>query len=332
MNAFFVISVVLLLKYFQNFQTKYLIFSGISGGAAFLAKSQAVFLIPFIFLISGLSFLILKNKLSNSIKTILIWLLTFFATIYILFPAMWATPIKTFWKIFDEGLTVASEGRNSNYGNNDNLYYFESLVWVNNIVLVISALFGMLYFFYKSKLIYQSNKYLFFSYLSIFLLLIFYFTQMTLVVQKSNRYLSILIPFIALFSGYIFSQLKFKFKYLYLSLLIPSIIYISYFSPYYLALFETQNWGSLAKETANYLNTKNKPENLNVIVSPKDHVFRPFFKGKIYTPKETIPNDKKADYVIIGSIEVLPKNYTYCIFEKDIEFRGKLFWKIYNCQ
>jgi hypothetical protein len=332
MNAFFVISVVLLIKYFQNLQTKYLIFSGISGGAAFLAKSQAVFLIPFIFLISGLSFLILKNKLGNSIKTIIIWLLTFFATIYILFPAMWATPIKTFWKIFDEGLTVASEGRNFENGNNDLLFYFDSLLLTTNTIFLLTSLLGIMLFIYKSSSIYKNSKLEFFSYLSFLCIIVFYFTQMTIVIQKSDRYISILVPFLAIFSGFIISKIILEFKLLFSLILINSLIYISYFSPNYLALYERDNWGSMSKEAVEYLNKKENPENLNVVVTPKNHTFRPFFKGKVYNPSETIPKDRMADYAIVGYKENLPKKLTHCIFEKDIEFRGKLFWKIYNCQ
>ena len=332
MNAFFLICVVLLIYYFKENNKIYLILSAISGGAAFLAKSQAIFLIPYIFLISGLGFLILKKNFTDSLKTLGIWISIFFLTIYVLFPAMWAEPIRTFNKIFNEGMAVAKEGRNFEEGKNDVFYYFETLPWITNIVFLISGVFGFILFIRNSKSIYKENRFLFFSYISILSVILFYFTQMTLVVQKSDRYITVILPYLAIFSGYLISKLKFEFNKLILILLTISVTYISYFAPYYLALYEKDNWGSLSNVAADYLNQKNKPENLNVVVTPKDHTLRPFFKGKIYNPKETIPKNKTADYLVVGTKEGMPKKLTHCQFEKDIEFRGKLFWKIYNCQ
>jgi hypothetical protein len=333
MNAFFLICIVLLIYYFkENNNKKYLILSAISGGAAFLAKSQAIFLIPYIFLISGLSFLILKKSFSESLKTLGIWLLTFFLTIYILFPAMWGEPIRTFNKIFKEGMAVASEGRNFEEGKNNIFYYFETLPWITNIIFLVTGIFGLILFLKNSKAIYKQDKYLFFSFISIIGVILFYFIQMTLVVQKSDRYITVILPYLAIFSGYLISKLKFEFNKIFAVLIVLSIAYISYFAPYYLALYEKDNWGSLSNVAAEYLNQKNKAENLNVVATPKDHTLRPFFKGKIYNPGETIPKNKTADYLVLGTSEGMPKKLIHCKFEKDIEFRGKLFWKIYNCQ
>lgn len=332
MNSFFLISVVLLIYYFKKPERKFLIFSGIAGGAAFLAKSQAIFLIPYIFLISGLGFLILKVNVKDSLKTIGTWLSIFFITIYVLFPAMWGEPIKTFNKIFKEGMAVAQEGRNFEEGRNNIFYYFETLPWIINLVFLATAIVGLFVFIKNSKKIYKEDKFLFFAFVSILGVIIFYFTQMTLVVQKSDRYITVIMPYLAVFSGLALSKINFDFKKVYIALMVPSLIYISYFAPYYLALYEKDNWGSLSNVAADYLNQKNKPENLNVVVTPKDHTLRPFFKGKIYNPGETIPKNKQADYLVLGTKELMPKKLTHCEFEKDIEFRGKLFWKIYNCQ
>jgi len=90
--------------------------------------------------------------------------------------------------------------------------------------------------------------------------------------------------------------------------------------------------GSFSKEVANYLNSKNEPKNLNVIMSPKAQTLKPFLKGKVFSPEESIPNNKKADYLVPGTESEIPEKYKYCNFDKNIEFRGKLFWKIYNCK
>jgi 4-amino-4-deoxy-L-arabinose transferase-like glycosyltransferase len=328
MNSFFLICILLLVYFFLTQKFKFLIYSAIAGGCAFLAKSQAIFLVPYIFLISGLGFLILKRNLKDSIKTVLIWLGTFSLTIYILFPAMWEQPIKTFSKIFDEGLIVASEGRNFEQGENNYFYYFNSLYWTNNIILQVLFFVGIGLFFYNYKKLKKDHIFIFLSFISI---IIFYFLQMTLVVQKSDRYISVLTPYIVIFAAYTLSLIKVDFKKLSFSLLIISIIYISYFAPYYLALYEKDNWGSLTREVANYLNSKNNPQNLNVVMSPKDHTLRPLFKGKVYNIGEGIPKNNIPDYIVLGNLEELPLKYNFCIYDKSIEFREKLFWQIYIC-
>jgi len=124
MNALFVISVILLIVYFKNLKSKYLILSAIIGGLAFLSKSQAIFLIPYIILIGFIGYKILKISFKKVLNGVVSWLIIFCITVIAVFPAMWVNPLDVTYKILNEGSIVASEGRNFENGINNYLYYF----------------------------------------------------------------------------------------------------------------------------------------------------------------------------------------------------------------
>ena len=94
---------------------------------------------------------------------------------------------------------------------------------------------------------------------------------------------------------------------------------------------EQAPWGSLYSEAAKYLNQKENAVNLNVVANPKEHTFRPFFKGTTYSKDETLPLRKTLDYVVAANDSYLPQKYNYCKYEHQITFKGRVFWKIYKC-
>jgi hypothetical protein len=325
LNTFMLLSGFSLLYFFHTPRLQVMALSGLFAGLAFLSKSQAVFLIPYIFLSLGIHFLIIRRPILWYFKLLTIWLTVFILSLFIFFPAMWVAPIHILSRIIIEGFYVAEIGRNAGTGSNMGyLYAIPRIFNTLNIVFFVSGVFTVTKHF-KS---YEPVKKVIL--LCIFSFIFFYSMQMMLVFQKSSRYLLPVFPFISLIASYGLVQIKVKYREL--ILLVVSLGLVIYNFPHYLALSETSNWGSVANKAASYLNTKENAVSLRVVVIPKAHTFRPFFKGTTYSEDETIPNNKQADYVVIGYSERLSPEYQHCVFENDIVFRAKTFWTVYRCK
>jgi hypothetical protein len=92
---------------------RWLFFSGIAAGLAFISKIASLFLMPFIAL-TGLWFLIQKVKgttrfspLSSLLSPLgltildgLLWFAIAVATVFIIWPALWVAPVETFQTVF----------------------------------------------------------------------------------------------------------------------------------------------------------------------------------------------------------------------------------------
>jgi small-conductance mechanosensitive channel len=160
---------------------------------------------------------------------------------------------------------------------------------------------------------------------------------MQIVDKKSSRYLLPLFPFVSIFCAYGFLNLLNKVNNkivrigISLALVIYLVLNIASYAPHYTAMTEKDPWGSLSYEAAKYLNTKRRANLLNVLFTPKEQTFRPFFKGTTYGVGEILPEKISISYLVVAKESSIPKGYELCKYEHSIIFKGREFWRIYNC-
>ena len=323
----------------ENKSSKYLYISAIATGMAFLTKTQAIFLYPFgglIFLFNRVFFK--EETMVFYVKKYLVWVFVSILTIFTFFPALWVNPRYVLTDMFKEAFVVAEEGRNTTGG--DNLPYIKQLIpdpanrrmfSIYNLVLFPA---GVFLFIKNYKRMRKSEaKVLAYSFLFIF----FYFCQMFLVYQKSLRYLAPAYFFISIIAAYGLYSVVRNWSSRGKNILAGGLLAVSfagafYYAPHYSTVVERNTtWGELAIEAARYLNEKPDAALMKVAVEPKFHTFRPFFKGESFDSQETLANGKVVDYVVVSTETTIDPRYK-CDFEKDIVFRGKIFWKIYRCK
>jgi 4-amino-4-deoxy-L-arabinose transferase-like glycosyltransferase len=336
LTAFMLLSAFSVMTFVKTKEAKYLVISAICTGFSFLTKMQGIYLFAYIPLSILIGSLINKNNFKRLIINFLLWVFIALLTIFISFPALWVAPVSTIKSMFTEAQVVTEEGRNG--GDGSNLVYAKAIPKIFSPFNLVLFPIGLL--FLGSNFIKKSDNDKIYYLMAVFFI-IFYFVQMGLVFQKSERYLLPLFPFVSLIGAYgltnlikVFSLNNFKNNLIIfvLALTFVSCFYTLTFAPHYTAMAEEAPWGSLYVEAANYLNKKENANNLHVVANPKEHTFRPFFKGKTYGKGETLNNNRQPDYVVAANINYLPVKYSYCKKEHEIVFKKKVFWEIYRCK
>lgn len=214
----------------------YLLLGGVFLALAFLTKSIAVG--AFIFVL-GYLFLLFIFK-SYSVKEFLKFLFTFIViysvTYFLMFPAMWVSPIQTLSTIFSEASRIGlRNGHEQIYFGNFTqdpgfTFYFVVLLLKISLFTVVGVLM-FVYSKFKSQIKLKLNildiikSPLF--YLSIFY--IGYFTIMTISSKKLDRYMIPLFPYISLLSilGYSYFISVYKNVYSKVIVLISAIIFVA---------------------------------------------------------------------------------------------------------
>ena len=104
---FMLLALVLGIVYLKNLEFRHLFGSAIFTALSLLTKSYAISLIPFIIAIIGIAHYKRNEKLvnisSSVIKAALIWVGVTALIFFILWPAMWVSPIKSIKKIYKYG-------------------------------------------------------------------------------------------------------------------------------------------------------------------------------------------------------------------------------------
>lgn len=345
-TAFMGISALLLLYFLHTFRRKWLIFSGVSAGLALLTKSSAVYLLPYCALCLIVNFLFSKEDarpLFYYVKAGFLWLLIAALVFFLLLPDMWVEPLTNLRLIFlEEGLFLARVGRDGADASETFMSgfweYLEPLWRDLTPVLLGAALGGLIIIVFGFKTLRQRLLLVLTAFYPLF-----YFIQMSLAAQKMDRYLLPLVPFLGFLGGIfladfetVFSR-KLKKKYFILASFVLNLTFVLYYFPNYLiypSIKGKDQFGcSLCSDVGAYLNSKPDSADLKIIItSNKVHRLRPFFKGKIYTTNENLPCGWTPEYVVIAAHESLPEDYSYCSMEKEIQFRGITYWKIFRCK
>lgn len=145
MSALMLLSVLSYLGYLLDGRKRgYLLLSGISAGLSWLTKSPALFLIPFIGLITLIdlvpklqqlnraersSLRVLVRQALGVIAPALGWLAIACAAFFILWPAMWVDPLNTLKNIFSQTARYALEGHENITFFNGQIYEIGESAW-----------------------------------------------------------------------------------------------------------------------------------------------------------------------------------------------------------
>ncbi len=343
LTAFMTMSgISLIYAVYRNYSLKLFAASGTLAALAMLSKSQAIFLILYAVLIIALEALInfrqkeLWRKLS---KCLAVWAICYVVTFFVVFPAMWVKPADTVKAIANEMLYMGAGDRTDVPEEyiQDHYRYFKTIGKVfspANILLFPIGLVLLIQQLIKGGIYNTKDKLKMYG----LLFCVFYFLQMTLSIQKAERYLLPLYPFVGLISAQAIHFFWVKGR-LYRLATIPVLAVVMYHliinTPHYTAHAEYgRSWGALTGEAASYLNKKGGATELKVSVHPRKQMFRPFFKGKTYASDETLPNGWHTDYLVVDAMYEFPTKFLDICQrepEKEIVFNGKVYWTIHKC-
>jgi hypothetical protein len=260
MVSFLFLSFLLLATYsLKKSKIIYLGFSIFTFVLALYTKSAAVVVLP-IFL---LFFLFSKNSIKAKFQHFLISITFGIAFLYILFPALWESPIKNsqlfFSKIYEGASLIGYEGRREvgTSGQGENLilskshskvsyFYLDSILFTLSPifwVFLISTLPLIVYLFYRyfyfnnlkkevlKKIISNSNFKLIVFTLLCFLI---YFVTYSLSTKSYERYSHIFFPFLVLYISLILNLIASKFSIISILIYLFFITYELYkIFPYY---------------------------------------------------------------------------------------------------
>jgi 4-amino-4-deoxy-L-arabinose transferase-like glycosyltransferase len=132
-----------LLYWVRHGSRPWLVVSGVCGGLAFLSKSSALFLAPFMLLLALWTLLIRsvhgeplsRRFLLRVLAEVVMWLAAAVITFCVCWPAMWVVPLDAIRTIFSVGMKYASEGHaKGNYFlgaiSNDPGGFFYPFTWL----------------------------------------------------------------------------------------------------------------------------------------------------------------------------------------------------------
>jgi len=222
---------------------KMLVISGFLYGLSILTKTQALVVLP-IFILSRFIYILFNNNYTfkkSSNRTVIIGkiliskrfilplvllILSASLSFTMFFPAIWINPVETIKKIFFEAIYVARIGRSQ-----DNIvpfYYYLFLIrHTVSTVITLWFLVSASFLFVRRNCIDKNTK---INILNILIFPIFYLIGVSFSVQKIDRYLLPVIPFVLIICSIFISYLK-HFKISYLIILSISIIILIYSAP-----------------------------------------------------------------------------------------------------
>jgi hypothetical protein len=323
------IGILLLDKFFEEKRNIFLYLSSIAFSFAFLTKSVSI-----VFIVLALFSLLIFLK-KDRLRYFSQFLVSTILAIFVLFPAMWVSPVETFTRIFKEADRVGVRTGHNQYFLNE--FYDEDMnpgVWFYPIITLVkfSPLFQIsLLIIFFSILIsleihlkthkFKLNKFLDFldQNRQMILLLLFYGVYTLLIFyssKKVDRYLLVLVPaviyFISLKSSQLFNRTFLVLGFVNVVSIItffPNLFY--YYSPVLYSytnvnkLVGQKTFGGGIFDLKNYLITKYGEKNLGFYdIKPMETVYP---NSKVFDIRET--SSSKVDIVILSINEKLPEKY-----------------------
>ncbi len=107
-SDFMLLSLLVLAAALRDGDRKHLLLSGVLAGLALLAKSYALFLVPFAMLALAASALLLRKPLPRAVGAFFWWCLGVGATFVLLWPAMWVDPLGSIRTVLGTAFGYAS--------------------------------------------------------------------------------------------------------------------------------------------------------------------------------------------------------------------------------
>jgi len=211
----------------------YLAISGLFLGLAMLTKVTTIIVIPYLGLIYLINYFLLKKSYKSILKTVYNFLpliLISGAIIFVLWPVMWYTPLKTLQKIYQDGIAESGFEHNlgynyiyfANISNNSVvtkvIHYPLQFLFRTNGFLIVLLLISLTYLLrIKNKIFIKKNMLL----IAVLLFPIYYIALMSVSNKMIFRYLLIIYPFFHLLLAFSINKLlKTKLKFVIICLLL----------------------------------------------------------------------------------------------------------------
>lgn len=190
----------------NNTNKKWLYISSFMAACAVLTKTAAVFLVPYVGLLTFLYFFIenrnLKTSLNNSLVIFMKWFLAFSISFVLIWPAMWVAPLQAFRELGNGVFDIGVEGghiqlfRGEWVEDPGYLFYLYAFAYRSSVYLFI-GLIGLILVF--KGLSAKQKKFIGFS----LIFVLFYLIEISIPSKKLDRYvlpvIVILIPVVAFF-------------------------------------------------------------------------------------------------------------------------------------
>lgn len=261
------VSLISFYAFLKNKENKYLYISMFYSGLGLLTKS--VFIISFLFqFLISIYFFIQKKSNLTPIKSFFINFLGSLLIFTALFPSMWVNPTGTLSKIFIEGsLETGLKGENNfmHYVNGYELpdpgpkFYFHVLNFRLSPMIYFS--FVCILLFIVIELIFKKKLKITHDPLIMFLisLVILYFSVLTYSSKKTDRYLIVIFPHLALITAYYLRVIWPKithnvFKFIFVLFTLISIVHNFQIHPFYFAFYNPIFGGVIEAQKRIYIN------------------------------------------------------------------------------
>ncbi|HLD50850.1 hypothetical protein A3K34_03090 [candidate division WWE3 bacterium RIFOXYC1_FULL_40_10] len=210
MSTFMLVSILYFYCFLLRFTTKDFVISAVFAGFSVLTKTSALFLLPFVGLVLGMSLFVDfgggKKKLVKVGYYFSLWLVVFLVTFVVAWPAMWTHPqlaLQTMYRGISE-IGIEDEHFQFYFGSyvsNPGLtFYF--------VVLLLRASFWTLIGFVGAILVFRKldiKEKKVITYLGLFVF--FYFIQLTIPTKKLDRYILPNLMVITLISSFFYNWL-----------------------------------------------------------------------------------------------------------------------------
>lgn len=362
LTTFMLLCLLSLMVFLKKPRTEFLVLVGILLGLAILTKLPAIFLIAFIPIIVFFSS---NDTRAKSFHYIFLISTIAAITFFLLWPAMWVSPIDTLSKMaFDQqsGLEVVVKNPHGSGffwgmiddGNHGPLFYPISFLMMTT---PITILFLPIFFINFLKNICKNGlNYLNRNMIILCFYVLLFIAQMALSLKAFPRYILPVFPVVDILTAigiYCFFK-KYIHRYFVFYLLIGGIILaqlslIMPIAPYYLSYTNPivfggpsnapdmilMGWGEGNDLAANYLNEKPDAKDLTVAVDY--YGFTQYFIGKTIPLDETVDFIDGVDYIVFY-ISALQRNWNKDAWEyykikepeKVIELNGIDYCHIYK--
>lgn len=316
LTTFMTLSVVSLLIYeLKGHRRGYLYLSAVMGGLAIANKSPALFLPPFMVLILTTRVLTSDEgspltRLKKAMSTMIIWGSIAGGVVLLLWPSLWANPVRTLKNVLGAAVEYAEEP----HGNSNFFWFairpdpgpaFYPVAWVFRTTpwIVVGLMLLIV------KLIRQKDRNQSVTFMLLFVLL--YALFMTTGAKKFDRYLLPVIPTVNVLAalGWVWALRQVtagrsRGPYAYASVLLSGFLAITQLAliwpsqPYYFSYYNPLlggartatdillvGWGEGMEKAAAYLNSKPKAEEFHVNTA---HISQlaPFFRGHTSSASE----------------------------------------------
>lgn len=332
-SSFMFLALIAFLAYLQRRNIFLLVLSGFAAGLAWLTRSPALFLLPFMAAVAALAWALIPQPESRSrsamrmAAAVLIWTLAGGLTFFLLWPAMWVDPVESVRQVLGAASEYAAEGhlkptffRGEVYAGDPGFSFYPVIyLWRTTPVVLLGLLLALIGFIVRRPPL--DNRDAHYVIAALVLYAVGFLLFMNLGAKKFDRYLLPVYPALALVAGAGYaalgSWLRDRFRTPVARRLVPALFVVVLIVqaipalttfPYYLTYYNPLmggsarapevmmiGWGEGADRAAHYLNTLPGAGSSTVASGYTNGPFSYFYEGT------TVPIYFRhaADYAVV---------------------------------